>query len=111
VNAGGQTPTEHLRSGQNIWIDSLVHDPDLLEFICKKISPDRIVMGSDYPFPLGEVPMAGKMLCSEKQLSTFLTWEERAHMLAGNAINFLGLEAEFGKIFRHRIDEFIADQN
>jgi aminocarboxymuconate-semialdehyde decarboxylase len=110
VNSGGRTPTQHLGSGQNIWIDSLVHDPDLLEFICKKIGPDRIVMGSDYPFPLGEVPMAGKMLCSDDQLSEFLSWEERAHMLAGNAIDFLGLEREFGQAFQHRLHDFIDAQ-
>lgn len=110
VNAGGKTPTQHLKSGKNIWIDSLVHDPDLLEFICKKIGSDRIVMGSDYPFPLGEIPVAGKMLCSEEQLSEFLTWEERARMLAGNAIDFLGLESTFGKAFRHRIADFVHAQ-
>ncbi|KAF8855200.1 hypothetical protein BDZ45DRAFT_715845 [Acephala macrosclerotiorum] len=100
VNAGGRTPTEHLRSGQ-IWIDSLVHDPDLLEFICKKIGSNRILMGSDYPFPLGEVPVAGKMLCSDDQLTKFLSWEERARMLAGNAIEFLGIEAEHDRAHKH----------
>jgi aminocarboxymuconate-semialdehyde decarboxylase len=106
ANAGGTTPTEHLRSGDNLWIDSLVHDPDLLEFLCKKIGSNRIVMGSDYPFPLGEVPMAGKMLCSNDELGSFLSWDERAHMLAGNAIQFLGLEARFENEFRRRIKEF-----
>lgn len=101
---------EHLRSGQNIWIDSLVHDPDLLEFICRKIGSNRIVMGSDYPFPLGEVPVAGKMLCSDDQLSRFLSWEERARMLAGNAIEFLGLEAEFGGAFRRKLHNFADTQ-
>ncbi|RDW76086.1 hypothetical protein BP5796_06907 [Coleophoma crateriformis] len=107
VDAGGVTPTAHLASGQNIWIDSLVHDPDLLQFLCKKIGSDKIVMGSDYPFPLGEVPMAGKMLCSEDKLADFLSWEERAHMLAGNTIALLGLESSFGKQFRRRFEEFV----
>lgn len=106
VNAGGKTPTEHLRSGDNLWIDSLVHDPDLLEFLCKKIGSNRIVMGSDYPFPLGEVPMAGKMLCSNDDLGSFLNWEERAHMLAGNAIDLLQLDARFENEFRRKLKEF-----
>jgi aminocarboxymuconate-semialdehyde decarboxylase len=111
LNAGGKTPTEHLRSGKNLWIDSLVHDPDLLEFLCKKIGSDRIVMGSDYPFPLGEVPMAGKMLCSNDQLSEFLSWEERSQMLAGNTIEFLGLDARFENEFRRRRKEFVLSKD
>lgn len=58
VDAGGVSPTEHTTKG-GFWVDSLVHDPDLLEFLCKKIGTDRIAMGSDYPFPLG-----GKSMCS-----------------------------------------------
>lgn len=110
-DAKGRTPTEHLKSGRNLWIDSLVHDPDMLEYLCKKIGPDRIVMGSDYPFPLGEVPIAGKMLCSEDQLSNFLTWKERAYMLSGNAIDFLGLDERFRHPFECRLKEFLELNN
>jgi aminocarboxymuconate-semialdehyde decarboxylase len=106
VDAGGVTPTQHLKSGRNLWIDSLVHDPDLLEYLCKKIGTNRIVMGSDYPFPLGEVPEAGKMLSSDDKLSSFLSWEERANMLAGNSIEFLGLHGYFDETFRQRYREF-----
>jgi aminocarboxymuconate-semialdehyde decarboxylase len=109
VNAGGRTPTQHLASGRNIWIDSLVHDADLLEYLCKKIGTNRIVMGSDYPFPLGEVPQAGKMLCSDDQLSEFLSWEERAQMLAGNSIEFLNLSGEFEEKFLTRYRDFVGN--
>lgn len=48
----GMAPQDYLRPSQpNVWIDSLVHDPDLLQYICKKIGSGRIIMGSDYPFP------------------------------------------------------------
>jgi aminocarboxymuconate-semialdehyde decarboxylase len=106
MNSGGISPTQHLASGNNIWIDSLVHDPDLLEYLCKKIGKDRVLMGSDYPFPLGEVPVAGKMLAEEEELDSFLSWEERAMMLSGNTINFLGLEEQFGDTFIRRFGEF-----
>jgi aminocarboxymuconate-semialdehyde decarboxylase len=109
LNAGGVSPTQHLASGNNIWIDSLVHDPDLLEYICKKIGKGRILMGSDYPFPLGEVPVAGQMLAEEEELERFLSWDERAMMLAGNAIEFFGLEEEFGEVFGGRLKEFRRD--
>ena len=36
------------------WIDSLVHDPQALNFIIELMSEDKICLGSDYPFPLGE---------------------------------------------------------
>ena len=106
THAGGISPTQHLASGKNIWIDSLVHDPDLLEYLCKKIPKDRILMGSDYPFPLGEVPVAGQMLAEEEELEGFLTWDERAMILAGNAIRFFGLEGDFGNLFNRRLEEF-----
>lgn len=36
------------------YLDALVHDAAALDFIVKLIGPNRIAMGSDYPFPLGE---------------------------------------------------------
>ena len=36
------------------WIDALVHDPKALDFIIDVMGHDKICMGSDYPFPLGE---------------------------------------------------------
>lgn len=36
------------------WIDSLVHDPKALDFIIDIMGKDKICLGSDYPFPLGE---------------------------------------------------------
>jgi len=37
------------------WVDSLVHDADSLDFLIKKIGVDKVALGSDYPFPLGEL--------------------------------------------------------
>jgi aminocarboxymuconate-semialdehyde decarboxylase len=44
-------PREYLK---RIFVDSLVHDPLALEYLVKVLGPDRIVLGTDYPFPLGE---------------------------------------------------------
>lgn len=110
--AGGVTPTQHLARGTNIWIDSLVHDPDLLEYVLRKIPSANMVLGSDYPFPLGEVPTAGEMLIGghnhnkKHQLARFLTWEERAGVLAGNAIRLLRLGEDFQARFATRWAEF-----
>lgn len=36
------------------WVDSLVHDKKAMEFLVDVIGDDKICLGSDYPFPLGE---------------------------------------------------------
>ena len=36
------------------WIDSLVHDEHAMQFILEVMGEDKICLGSDYPFPLGE---------------------------------------------------------
>jgi aminocarboxymuconate-semialdehyde decarboxylase len=120
----GVTPTQHfsgetpsrpsagLEASQGqIWIDSLVHDPDLMEYVIRKLGPggaDRIVLGSDYPFPLGEVPVAGKMLTEDERLGRFMSWGERAGVLARNAIRFLKLGREFEDRFEERLRQFTA---
>ena len=38
------------------WLDSLVHDPKMLAYIIDLVGVDRVALGSDYPFPLGETP-------------------------------------------------------
>jgi aminocarboxymuconate-semialdehyde decarboxylase len=37
------------------WIDSITHDADLLRYVLKLQGSDRICLGSDYPFPLGDL--------------------------------------------------------
>ncbi|KAK3329957.1 hypothetical protein B0H66DRAFT_542437 [Apodospora peruviana] len=92
--------------GGQIWIDSLMHDPDLLEYVLRKMGPggaERIVLGSDYPFPLGEVPAAGRMLIEDESVRRFMSWEERAGVLGGNAIRFLNLGRQFEERFEKRL--------
>jgi len=36
------------------WIDSLVHDKKTMDFVLDMFGADKIALGSDYPFPLGE---------------------------------------------------------
>jgi aminocarboxymuconate-semialdehyde decarboxylase len=37
------------------WVDCITHDPLLLEYVLKTAGPDRVTLGSDYPFPLGDL--------------------------------------------------------
>ncbi|HET6769099.1 MAG TPA: amidohydrolase family protein [Chitinophagaceae bacterium] len=36
------------------WVDSLVHDKNAFRYLLEVIGADKICLGSDYPFPLGE---------------------------------------------------------
>lgn len=37
------------------WVDSITHDPALLAYILAHQGSNRITLGSDYPFPLGDL--------------------------------------------------------
>jgi len=37
------------------WVDSITHDPKLLEYILDMQGSKRVMLGSDYPFPLGDL--------------------------------------------------------
>ena len=43
------------------WMDCITHDPDMLEYILKKQGSKKITLGSDYPFPLGDLEI-GKFI-------------------------------------------------
>ncbi|KAK4231111.1 hypothetical protein QBC38DRAFT_341808, partial [Podospora fimiseda] len=109
--AGGVKPMEHFKgkgSGGQVWIDSLVHDADLMEYVLKKLGPGgsgRVLMGSDYPFPLGEVPVAGRMIIEDEEVGGFMSFEERAGVLGLNTIRFLGLGRGFEERFERRLEE------
>lgn len=45
------SPREHLR---RVYVDALVHDPRSLQYLIDQMGSDRVALGSDYPFPLGE---------------------------------------------------------
>lgn len=52
-------PKEQLKK---VYIDSLVHDKDMLNYVVSKFGSDRIILGSDYPFPLGEMNYPGRLI-------------------------------------------------
>lgn len=69
-----------------VYVDSLVHDPSALDHLIGMFGAERIALGSDYPFPLGEhVP--GAMIQAMDHLST----QTKHRLLAGTALEFLGM--------------------
>jgi aminocarboxymuconate-semialdehyde decarboxylase len=63
-----------------------VHDADALKLLLKVFGAQRIALGSDYPFPLGEAH-PGALIESMKDLSP----NEKAQLLSETASEFLGL--------------------
>lgn len=68
------------------YLDTAVFDHDSLELLVKKMSSDRLMFGTDYPFPLGEQKM-GSLIKTAPTLSD----EEKQKLLAGNAQSFFNL--------------------
>lgn len=67
------------------WIDSLVHDEKAMRFIIDVMGEDKICMGSDYPFPLGE-HKPGKLIEEMK-----LKKKVQKKLLYKNAQDWLGV--------------------
>ena len=75
---------------KNFYVDSLVHNENAMNFLIQTMGAERIAMGSDYPFPLGE-HHPGKLIESME-----LSDANKQRLLAGTALEWLGLnESEF----------------
>ena len=66
------SPRKYLRQADGtpaqIWVDSLVHDHYALRALIGLFGPERIALGTDYPFPLGELS-PGELLASMPGMS------------------------------------------
>ena len=66
-------------------VDSAVFDPRSLRLLVEVMGEGGVMLGSDYPFPLGELSI-GKLIRSSE-----FSDEAKQKMLGGNAQRFLGL--------------------
>ncbi len=71
---------------RRLYVDSLVHDARALHYLVDLMGADRVALGSDYPFPLGEAE-PGKLIAD----TVALTEPQRQRLLWGTALEFLGL--------------------
>ena len=76
-------PREYLG---RFWIDALVHDPAMLRLVVDQMGPARVAMGTDYPFPLGEL-VPGELINSMPYDQT-----TKEMLLSGAALQWLGME-------------------
>jgi len=82
-------PREYLGK---FWIDALVHDPAMLQLVVDQMGPSRVAMGTDYPFPLGELQPG--------QLINSMPYDDKVkeQLLSGAALEWLGMQrSQFGK--------------
>jgi aminocarboxymuconate-semialdehyde decarboxylase len=70
------------------WIDALVHDPAILRLVVDQMGADRVAMGTDYPFPLGEL-VPGELIRS-------MPYDDatKQTLLGGAALEWLGARRE-----------------
>jgi aminocarboxymuconate-semialdehyde decarboxylase len=76
-------PREYL---DKFYLDTLVHDPLMLDFLMNLMGPNQLALGTDYPFPLGEL-QPGKLIDS-------MPYDDKIkeRLLSGSALEWLSLE-------------------
>jgi aminocarboxymuconate-semialdehyde decarboxylase len=65
--------------------DTIVHSPEALRFLEERVGHDRVVLGSDYPFPMGDPDPV------ESVARAGFSPEVQRSVLGGNAIEWFGL--------------------
>jgi len=81
-----QHPPSHYLD--RFYTDSAVFDQRSLQFLVGTMGADQVMLGSDYPFPLGEERVGSLIRQSN------LPQHTKAKLLSGNAARFLKLETE-----------------
>ena len=80
-------PSELLR---RFFYDTIVHSPEALRFLTERVGHDRVVLGSDQPFPMGDPDPVGTVAAAG------FSEEVRAAILRGNAARLIGLAEKHG---------------
>jgi len=70
------------------WIDALVHDPAMLRLVVDQMGAHRVALGTDYPYPLGEL-VPGELIRS-------MPYDDatKAQLLGGSALSWLDMKGE-----------------
>jgi aminocarboxymuconate-semialdehyde decarboxylase len=102
VHGGGSLPYhlgrlialgEPLRAAQSasvasgvarLWFDSLTHSSDALAFLVQQVGADRVLLGTDYPFPTGDAEGVSRVRGARG-----LSADAKAAILGGNAIRLI----------------------
>lgn len=80
-----QTPPRELVS--KLYFDTMTHDLNMLRHLVEVVGVDRVALGTDAPFPLGEAH-PGAMI----EGTDHFTVTEKERLLSGTSIELLGLD-------------------
>jgi aminocarboxymuconate-semialdehyde decarboxylase len=75
-----------------VYVDTLTHDAAVLELLIAQLGVERIAMGSDYPYPLGELDTIGRKKIypgAMVEQHTTLGDEDKQRLLSGTAKEWL----------------------
>ena len=75
-------PSDLLR---RFFYDTIVHSPEAVRYLTERVGHDRVVLGSDQPFPMGDPDPVGTVTAAG------LSEEVQAAILRGNAARLIGL--------------------
>jgi aminocarboxymuconate-semialdehyde decarboxylase len=68
------------------FVDTVVFESSPLRLLVDTLGEDQVMLGSDYPYPLGERPVGQVVRGAD-----FLSADQRDKVLSGNALRFLGI--------------------
>ena len=68
------------------WIDSITHDIKLLKYVLDMVGSKKICLGSDYPFPLGDLTIGDYILNSDLPQSV------KEDIFANSTLEWLGID-------------------
>ena len=77
-------PSEYAR---RFYTDGIVFEPGALRLLIDVMGADRVMLGSDYPFPLGEQTIGSLVRGAD-----FLSTEQKQQVLRANAAAFFNLQ-------------------
>lgn len=80
-----RNPREYLG---HFWVDSITHDPTMLRYVIDSVGSNRVAIGSDYPFPLGDLTIGG--LVDEMRLPP----QDKSNLYHGAVLEWLNLPKE-----------------
>ena len=84
VRGRSEFPPDHYVG--RFYVDTVVFDPHILRMLLAVLGRDRVMLGSDYPYPLGERPIGTVVHAADLP-------DDVSHaVLGGNALVWLGLE-------------------
>jgi len=78
-----EAPSAYLK---RIWFDSLVYTPDALEHLVRQVGASQVVIGTDYPFDMGESDPLLQIARAD------LSEADRERIRGTNALDLFGME-------------------